>query len=435
MSENPASPALPDKEIIPPGRADLKRSFDVIIMEGKNIPGLCGRARDRIRVLALKDDLVRPIPFQIDERNEENKLVFSHGPKAATDQDPAFDENDLLLFMASDLGDRVTTGRVAPPGSYAEEVEVIDPLDGCRAWGYAVYSQEPLPVNPTDYVRYTIEPGKIDNVDAQHYSIHYPWGQYYTDTEFIPPASGGSGVDFLDRFKARGSFRLFFSLFTIKLTEDRMESQVSAYLDGPIRVIRRVDYWAKFGFGIRSSSFQADITYYPAFIHSPVSLSVPVKLGLFLSDARTSIGNEYTRHAYGMIFTNSNNPEGMIIDGRMSPQEKILDPALGEWVLLTGPQGTMLRGCVPMAAGSEQVKVSQGYVDDYRLEDPPEDESGQIGFIHEHTDMTHLEPGEYKLDFRFHFPPHFQPGEEEEYLRRERTPLATTTRMATMANK
>ncbi len=431
--ENHGYQTLPDKGMIPSGRADLKRSFDVIIMQGEQIPGLCGKAREKIRVLALKDGLLEPIPFQIDERNKENELVFSHGPMASADQDPAFDGNDLLLFMASDMGDQASAEGVALPGSYAEEIKAIDPLDGSRAWGYAVYSPEPLPLNPTDYVRYTIQPEKIDNVDAQHYSIYYPWGQYYTDTEFIPPASGGTGVDFLDRLKARGSFKLFFSLFTIRLTEDRMGSQVSAYLDGPIRVMRRVDYWAKFGFGIRSSSFQADITYYPAFIHSPVTLRIPVKLDLFLSDARTTIGNEYTHHAYGMIFTNSNNPDGTLIDGRMSPQEEVLDPAPGEWVLLTGPQGTMLRGSVPAGKGSEQVKVTQGYVDDYRSEDPPEEEPGQIGFIHEYTDMTHMEPGEYKLDFRFHFPPHFRPGEEEEYLRRERTPLETTTRGVTIA--
>jgi len=430
MGRNPGSPSPADKDMIgSSGRADLKRPVDVVILEGARLPGLCGKDRDKIRVLALKEAQVRTIPFQVDEQNEHNELVFTHGPKAVSDQDPAFDENDLLLFMACDLGDRLAARSLAPSISSIVEIEVTDPLDGSRAWAYAVYSLTPPPLNRTDYVRYTIEPGRVDNVDAQHYSIHYPWGQYYTDTEIIPPASGGSGEDFLDRFKARGSFKLFFSLFTVRLTEDRMESQVSAYLDGPIRVIRRVHYWANIGFGIRSSSFKADITYYPAFIHSPVTLRVPVKLDLFLSDAHTFIGNEYTHHAYGMIFTNSRNLEGTLIDGFMSPQEKCLDKALAEWVLLTGPQGTMLRSTVPVGEDSGQVKVSLGYVDDYRSEDPPEDEPGQIGFIHENTDITRLGPGEYELDLRFHFPPHFQPGEEEEYLRRERTPLEINLRI------
>jgi hypothetical protein len=309
-----------------------------------------------------------------------------------------------------------------------EEIVAQDPLDGSRAWGYIVFSQEPVQASQTDYVHYTIEKGKTDAVATQHYSIHYPWGQFYTSNCTIPPSSGGTGENFLDRFKARGTFMAFFSLVTVSITEDRMGSEVVAHIDGPIRVIRRVAYWANIGFGIRSTSFEADITYYASFVQSPLTVRVPVRLDLVLSQAYTDIGIDYNHRAYGMMFINSNNPDGTIIDGRMSPQEDALDLTMDEWRLATGPQGTFFRGAVPQCDFVSQVTISPHYIDDFRIPDPPEDEPGQIGHVFDRIDMIHLRAGVYHMELKFFVQPNYQPGDEKKYLAMEKAPLKVTAR-------
>jgi hypothetical protein len=207
-----------------------------------------------------------------------------------------------------------------------------------------------------------------------------------------------------------------------------MGSKVIAYIDGPIRVTRHVAYWATIGFGIRSTSFEADITYYASFIRSPLTMRIPVKLDLFASEARTDIGTDYNRHGYGLVFINSNNPDGAIIDGRMSPQEEALDLSMDEWRLVAGPQGTYFRGPIPKSELLNQVKISLHYVDDYHIPDPPENEPGHIGHVFDRIDFTHVKPGMYQLEPFLYFPPHYHAGDQDKYLNMENAPLEIAIR-------
>ena len=396
---------------------------DPVIIEGSRLPCLCGRKIDDIRVYVFKDGSLRPIPFQVDEQDADGNLVLPGGPKATRDSDPLFDGNDLILFMAHDLGKPAPAPVTPGTGGACAEARVTDPLDGSHGYVYLGLANSPPPRNERAYVRYTIKEGLLDNVDAQHYCIHYPWGEYYSDTWFVPAASGGCGVDFLDRLKARGTFQCFFSLVKVRITEDRMGSRVIAYLDGPIRVVRRVSYWAKLGLGIRSPSFQADITYYPSFVQAPVTVRVPASLDLFFSKAYGEIGTDYTHEAYGMLFKNSRNREGTIIDGRMSPQENALDLAMDEWRLVTGPQGTFFRGRIPDNPMMHKVAMSLRYVDDIRKPDPPEGEPGQVGHIYDRIDVLAMDPGTFRIGVTFSIPPYYRPGDEEIYLAWEANPL------------
>ena len=406
------------------GRTAIPRVSDVISLEGRSLPAFLGRSRQGIRLLALRGGRLEPIPFQIDEQDAEGRPVLPGGPQATADPDPSFDANDLLLFMAHDLGDRLSPGAQGSVGALVHEIEVTDPTaDGAKGWAYALWDVDPPPPCDRDYVRYNFEEGRTDDVDAQHYSIHYPWGQYYPDTIFIPEESGGTGVDFIDRFKARGTVKLFFSLMSIRVTEDRMETRVAAYTDGPIRVIRRVEYWANLGLGIHSPSFEADIIYYAAHVESPITARIPVRLDLFVSKVFSDIGTDFNRHAYGLVFRNSNNPDGTLVDGRMSPQEQSLDLSQDDWATVAGPQGAFFWG--PMTSGerADQVSPTLHYVDDYTRPDPPEAEPGQIGHAFSRTEITHLRPGVYRFDVVFYIPPHFKPGDEQDFVKWLATPL------------
>jgi hypothetical protein len=420
------------QKCMPGAKATLLRDPDVVTLEGRRLPSMVGRPLGEIRVVALRDDRIVPIPFQIDERKADGTLVYPFGPKATRDENPLFDENDLLLFMARDTGDRLSADSLAELGPDAQEIEVSDPLvAGSRAWAYVTTAAAERGLSPVRYVQYTYdEVRKIDNIDAQHYSIHFPWGEYYSDTFFVPVSSGGDGTNFIDRFKARGTFDLLLSLVSVRITEDRMGCRVLSYIAGPIRVVRHVGYWANIGLGIRSTSFEADITYYAAFMYAPLTMRVPVRMDLVFSHAYADIGTDYNRRAYGLMFINSNNPDGTIIDGRMSPQEQALDLSMDEWRLVTGPQCTVLRGRVPRCELTQQVEISLRYVDDYKLDDPPESEPGQIGHIYDRGDVTRLRPGLYKTEITLYMPPHFHLAELERYLNVERAPVEVLVRAA-----
>ena len=327
--------------------SSLERRLEVIALEGNRLPDLCGKDLEGIRVSTFQDGGLEPIPFQIDEYDAEGLVVLSGGKEASADPDSRFDDNDLMMFQARDLGPRAPSEFLRETDSLIWEVHVTDPVDGSQGWAYVTFSCTPPPRSPRSYVRYTLEEGKVDDVDTSYYSIHYPWGAYYADRMVLRPSSGGEGTDFLDRLKTRGTFSMFFSLFKIHVTEEKMSARVVGYRDGPIRLVRRLNYWADLGLGLRSPKFEADIFYHDTFLNAPVTTHIPVRLDLFFSKAFGKIGTDYNHKAYGMTFKNSNNPEGTVIDGRMSPQEQNLDLSMDEWRLVTGPQGTFFRGKIP----------------------------------------------------------------------------------------
>jgi hypothetical protein len=227
----------------------------------------------------------------------------------------------------------------------------------------------------------------------------------------------------VDRLKARGFFTLFFSLIKLKITEEDMAARMVGYRTGPIRVVRRVRYWSNLGMSIRSPEFVADIIYYATFVTAPVTTNVPIRLNLFFSKAYAEIGTDYNRNAFGMIFRNSFNPDGTLIDGRMSPQEMHLDLREDEWRVITGEQGTFFRGRSPENAMTSQVKTTLVYLDDIGVDDPPESEPGQVGHIFDRSDVLQLKPGIYRSDVRFMVAPDYRRGDEKMYLDWETHPL------------
>jgi len=401
----------------------LLRRVDVVFVEGARLPDVCGRRIENIRLFANRGGHLQPIPFQADEYKPDGSLVLTGGRAASKDPDPLFDDNDVLMFMAKDVGQRNSVGKGNETVSPQVEIEVADPVDGSMGWVYLSCSQKPLPESPDTYVRYTIKEGEIDKVDTTCYSILYPWGAYYSDTMYLYPFSNDHCVDFLDRLKTRGFFSCFFSIIKLRVSEDKMGAEVMGFRCGPIRIVRRVKYWADLGLGLRSPSFVADIIYYDSFLNAPVTTHIPVRLDLFFSKAYGEIGTDYTKEAYGMIFKNSNNPEGTLIDGRMSPQEKRLDLSMDAWRLITGSQGTFFRGALPKNDMMSQVDVTLMYVDDITIKDPPESEPGQVGHIYDRVDVLKVKPGVYKSDIVFLIPPDYRTGDEKLYLEWERLPL------------
>ena len=82
------------------GKADLQRQSDVIFLKGENIPGLCGQAKNNMQVIVYKDNQIHSIPFQIDEHDINNELVFPYGEKASTETAPA----DSAAFGSGPVG-------------------------------------------------------------------------------------------------------------------------------------------------------------------------------------------------------------------------------------------------------------------------------------------------------------------------------------------
>jgi hypothetical protein len=291
-----------------PARADdaaktLRRLADPVILEGTELPRLSGREINNIRVYVFHDHKPVAIPYQIDQRDstgcwvwsvvyrQSYKIDYENGyapvirrPETAgsgtfDDQDPKgkalLDANDVLVFMADDLGDRGSGVHAALHADLIEEIEITDPADGTRAWAYvAWYPDSPPARSPTRYMQYS----------ARDHSVRSPMYEFHFSDEHMAVIHDlrVNGIPIIDRIRINGEITLDLPFMdsTIDFTEEDIHGHTEGYIAGPVRIIRRnIAHLSLAGGLLSSSEVTCDHYYYPRHAEVPVCLSIgfPVK--------------------------------------------------------------------------------------------------------------------------------------------------------------
>lgn len=232
----------------------ITRDIEPVIVPGSHLILFLGNSPASVRVFIFDSSMEtwEVIPFQVDERADyilvggepvpDNSYFFD-------DDNIGLDENDEVVFMAGDLGDRAgpwidpDTTQLLSFDRY--EVAVTDPLDGSNGWAYIYLSTAPL--SPVDYVAEHGEIGRHEVfAEARGYANHF------SDYDVLPPnpasmtrlwvtgAGGGDGVDFLDKQKSRAI------VSGLIFTEDNMNTGTDLRLRG--RPVREMVYFENYFF-------------------------------------------------------------------------------------------------------------------------------------------------------------------------------------------
>lgn len=212
----------------------LNRPEEFLEVEGIELPALYGEALERIHAYAWRDGEFRAIPFQIDERGPE-------GGYFGEDELPGqLDDNDQLVVMLEDLGDRASACCwIEAADSLRWELGLEDPLDGGAGWLYLFTGD--LPRSALDYVG--VSSWEPFAVETDRYSHRYEEGNadVLTELRILPPL--GNGEDFVDRFKIR--MKPGFLLPWITEADALHQVTKRHFLDGPVRVIH--GFWVSLG--------------------------------------------------------------------------------------------------------------------------------------------------------------------------------------------
>jgi hypothetical protein len=397
-----------------------QRSTDVVLVPGRRLEGFLGQPLPGIRLMVWQDGRWEPVPFQIDEKNEGGEFLFPFGDENDQDQlDHKLGPWDELAFMARDAGSRAALTGWPSGVAKAGELEIIDPLTGENGWFYLFSFVEPPSLSPVDLIRYDPD---FDRIHSKYYAAGYSRikndqkavMEYYS----VPEKDGGEGVNWFDSAKIWTQIKLFFSLFKITIHSDNWVSWVPAYIDGPIRVIVKKRTAIKIGLGLHTPTVEADLVYYPHYFVSAVVIAIPFDPSLVTSTLRLSIGTDLNHHATGMLFWNSENLEPVIVDGRMSPQERAMDMSPDRWRVVSGEHQGKYMGKAVYAGNFKlsNIKLDEGrYVDDYTHKEPPENEPGIFGSYNWTWDITNGKKGSYVVWMEAHYG---LPIESEEDLKR-----------------
>ncbi len=412
----------------PPGveTKSLGRLHDPVVVRTGLLPGATDRATGTYRLYAARDAKLEPIPFQFDQRGSDGELTLSED---GTDADFTFDDDDELVFMAKDTGDRAV-GRAMPPGGDAAlELEVTDPSRGTHGWAYLVhFPADPPPRSPIRYVTFDTAGQEARAVSYQVTYSHDP--SNFLAGVRIPPTAGGLGEDLIGRVMLRinPTFSLLLTTWHAAFTEQSFSVVPDGVKNGPVRAVRRVRQFLDLGRAFPEIPNGKVYTYYYfSSFATPTIFSIPWLALKTLRDFRFESIDQFGVREGDTRYWDAANPEGVSFGGGERPVAADDDH---EWWAVSGSRGTFLHALIiPQQWRAWGIRRGIVFRDGAGA---PSDRAGDYGAGYSLLRMTNLRrAGAYEIDSVFVvMPRRYQPGDETEALAALRVPLRAEVRRA-----
>ena len=303
------------------------RSHDPVVLSTGALAGLTDRDPDHYRLLSLRNGTAVPVPFQIDARD-------ARGTYQLTDAPPGFDDDDELVFMAKDLGNRRAGERLAGSGPVVE-FEVTDPGTGARGWAYLVRA----PAAPEPTVRpYATYDTARNEVRAVSYRVRYPPGRnFFTSMEATPAAGGGTLISRMT-MRIEPTFSLLLAHWSPQLTEESFTTVMAGIRNGPVRAIVRARQSLDLGWALPDAPAGDVYTfYYASSFVTPSRFEVPSPLLPILTDFHFE-GVAVLDEAAGRRYVDAAHPEGVDLAAGVE-----IDASRDtDWYVIDGPGGSYL---------------------------------------------------------------------------------------------
>ena len=301
---------------------------------GKDAALLLQRANASFRVYAFRDAAAVPIPFQVDERDHHNHWADDQGPQPVRDESPGvFDENDVVVFMNRDLGEKGDPAKLPRGASTWLEVRVGSED---KPLGYAylgIFDSPPaLPSDQPAYARY--DPAE-DEVYADRYTVRFgsPLPTYLA----LVHHQGESPDNVLNAVRADGEVRILAGLFHFQRTEKDLEYTIQGYRGGPVRAIRSAKYWIRLPLGFKARG-RVELLFYRDFVEARAQVNIRIPPRLVPADGHLRAFFDFRDFAGGQVL----GPDGLLaepIGGQMTEVKRQFARRPVRWSALLLPSG------------------------------------------------------------------------------------------------
>ncbi len=412
-----AAAARPESAPSPIGPCGpIARRHEAIELTALRLRRLGGTPLARLGMVAYRDGVAHPIPFQVDERVQGPGGIAMAGGKEPTrdDRPGVLDPDDLLVFMACDAGSRAPDG--APPAASGREIRIDDPLDHSVGWAYLVTSDHP-PHTDRRYVEYD---AAQDRVHAARYRVGMAGA---LPVDFAVGLDGPMGPNMIDGLRLRAEATLHTGLAHWSISERDGQHELVAWTAGPVRVVRRSRHKVDIGLGIRLTAGLAHTYFYGEHVYGPGAMKLPFSPSVFFSDI-TAMGGVDMQGLEGWHYVAPGaEPPGFAIDGHMDARERAFAGS-GNWFTLVGDRQAILVAMTMSQNLRKAIPLSLVYEDDATLRAPPEVVPGSVplvGIRGRHGEK--LQAGRYGFQLRVVGLPDYRTGDEQLELRRMEVPL------------
>jgi hypothetical protein len=343
----------------PVTRRTLERTVDPVTIDGEHFPNLLGSRIGHLRLFAFQHGTPVPVPFQIDQRDSNDDWVWDVAyteswassdsgfdetpasdqgeghPGRQDDEDPPgkqiLDGNDMLVFLARDVGDRDVEAEKALAATRGDEIEVTDPVNGAKGWAYlAYYDSSPPAPSPTRYIRYSVKERRL-------VSPVYSFSFSNTKVAVIKDLAI-RGAPVLDRIHIYGLTHISVGPIEkqVHFTEEDVRGYLAGYIAGPVRVVTRTPACIDLGFGICSPEVFCLRFYYLDYARVPACLLVRFPV----HETSLILALDYGSSPFRRLLIGSN--QGISVWDKGTPKSSPQGWQQGKWVALDGKNGSVV---------------------------------------------------------------------------------------------
>lgn len=369
-----------------------------VIIPGSRLGSIRGKDIPLVRVFSMHNERLEPIPFQVDQIDSRGDWVwdvvyvkrfaddyeddhqegignFKWRVEPHTglldDEDPdqqeIIDDNDVLVFMAKDMGRRAPDViRQLNDASVILEIETAKDINGTRSWAYIAYFKaDPPPYSTVRYVRYMPDTRRVV---TPVYEVGFS-KDYVAVLEHLKIGS----LPVMDRTKVRGSVRLGRQSVgkTFHFNEQNIRGRVDGYINGPVRVVKRNLARLNFGILFSSPEINCDQYFYAHYSEIPVNLS----FNIFIDQVSLLLAADYHNNPFRRAHIGGvKNPVQL---SEISSSTNIFRDAKSvPWIALEGEAASVISVLTLPEEVESFAEVTPYLVNDSNLADPPEDYRG-----------------------------------------------------------
>jgi len=406
ITMGPASSAEAEKKT-------LTRTEDPVVAMATEVPSMMHASIKKLSLMKYEGEGFSPIPFQVDERDPATgRFVYTLGEKADPSKgDGTYTGADELVFMAWDVGDKAPAESEVPCGSSkSAEIEVKDPKNGGKGWVYLFECSGAPPLSKLDYAKHESAPDR-DWVKTDRYHFSEPNTSRYFARLALKGESGKVGRNLVDRIKGRAKINALGGLIKLNTPESSLKGNLQCYIDGPVRVVHLMIAYIELAMIKLNLGGQAENLFYPNYFVTPIEVDMPFNPSAIMKTFNMRYAIDWRKEMEGAKYYDPINTKGVVLDGKMSADEKKLNyTAEHDWYGLAGPQGNLVVHAKMPGKWKNIVKLKLYYVDDLTAMDPPEEDPGQRcpGFMID--SMVDISAGKYHY-YLYYMVPEVAPPE------------------------
>lgn len=338
------------------------------------MPALQGTPIDRVRVAVVRNGVLVPVPFQIDEYNTSGLVWFAETRVPLKGTAGVFDGDDRLLMLAGDLSAETMPATLAPPPGYFGQLAVS--VQGETRYAQLIIGD--FPRSNTSYVKHDLESGITE---TPFYTLRVdPANELNWQYLMVRSWQGDKGQSLVDTLKMRISGGVFTPVTRLTLDNENLRPKLVGYRSGPIRSTMQLDTAVVVG-GVTVMKMQVQVVRYPryfqAFTHARISRLY--RMALVNPEVRVSIDGNNQR---GAIVRTARGAELKgTVDSYLDDSEKaMLQRGLSsddDWILFDSRRGFAIMTFLDVPPELRGIPLELVYEDNAKKTDKPERVPGQ----------------------------------------------------------